>query len=235
MKKVSVSDYKKVVSRDIAVVNRIISNGADLSREEWFDFNFKMALMEKGSINIIKYYLFNRRLVRLADVYADAMRHIMRVIQRGFTMELYSDMVANVADGFTRVSKKGKCFRTYRRDRDGVNYIDVVVDKKESGSFPVTCKSDAVKGIIVIVRYFSSLVDGIPQDSEFSNFLDSFLSGELQKIVLEDKPSPHVCISDSNRLAAHLAREGYGQFKKDAKVISMAQIMCQKINCQEAN
>ena len=92
-----------------------------------------------------------------------------------------------------------------------------------------------MKGIIVIVRYFSSLVDGIPQDSEFSNFLDSFLSGELQKIVLEDKPSPHVCISDSNRLAAHLAREGYGQFKKDAKVISMAQIMCQKINCQEAN
>lgn len=222
MKRLRVSNYRDNIIVDLNRVDEVISNGAMLSREEWFDFNFKMAFVGKINKNTLKYYMFNRRLVWLAEAYADALHSITMVIQNGFTKAEYERMVSRLAANMNKLVYHKNPFTCIGADRDGVNYIRVYADEERVGFFPVRSKKEAVKGLVVLTRYFSSIADGVPHDVEFVNFLDGFLSAELDRILFNERPMPYVCINDSNRLVCQLSRAGYSYAYGDEKVVPIA-------------
>lgn len=218
MKRARITMYRENIVEDLSIVDDAISNGAVLNREEWFDFVFKMAFVGKLNKNIFKYYLFNKRLVWLAEAYADALHSVTTIINNGFTKTGYERMVSRVASNMNKLVYRKNPFTCIGCDRDGVNYIRVYADEERVGVFPVRSKKEAVKGIVVLTRYFSSIADGVPHDVEFVNFLDGFLSAELDRILFNERPTPYVCLNDSDRLASQLSRAGYNYYG-DEKVI----------------
>lgn len=111
MKQVALSNYKKAVSKDLLSVDTAISKGAFLSAEEWFDFNFKSAILGFNSKNILKYRLFNNKLYKFAEASAEAFLYLVDISVNGFCNSSYIQYVERVVARMNKFLSSAKEFQ----------------------------------------------------------------------------------------------------------------------------
>lgn len=185
-------EYKKKIAKDISAVDSEILRGVSMSELEWFDFNTKSALLGYWSRGMRLYRLLNRKLIKLAEVYAEAMSFAASIEADGFTMGEYEEMLKHLSRKMNRLIWGSKGVRVKSFDRNGKFYISMTVGDKGVIEFPVDSKSEAQKWIISLIRCSTDLVDSFPISKEFRKYLNGYLGEEIRKIKECISPMPYV-------------------------------------------
>lgn len=204
MKQVALSNYKKAVSKDLLSVDTAISKGAFLSAEEWFDFNFKSAILGFNSKNILKYRLFNNKLYKFAEASAEAFLYLVDISVNGFCNSSYIQYVERVVARMNKFLSSAKRISVEGFDKDGTLYIKVISCHKSSTTCPITGIEDALKCLKTIVRYCTENADCFTHNGEFGKFINGYIGREFTKLSTNVAPTPYMCGNDRLTLAKQI-------------------------------
>ena len=206
MKQSDLVRYKKKVNMDLVDVDRAISKGAYLSAEEWFDFNFKSALLAFNSLNIVKYRLFNNQVCKFAEACAEAFTFLTDISINGFNNITYIKYVKRIASRMSKFVSNSSPIQADGFDKDGTLYIKVSSGNEVETLCAIRNVDDAFKGIKVIVRYCTEIADTFSHNGEFGKFLDGYVGREFTKFTAYVEPTPYVCGNDRLTLAKQISK-----------------------------
>ena len=188
-------DYKAKISKDVVSVDNRLLKGASMTECEWFDFNVKSSLLGYQSRGARLYRLMNRKLVKLAEIYAEALHFMADIEANGFTMKEYSAMVKYLARKMNKLIWFTPAVKASTYDKNGVFFISMVSGKKITIDYSVVSKAEAQNGLLCLMEYSTDLVDVFPMSKEFRKYVNGYLKGELHRIVAHISPMPFLDLS----------------------------------------
>lgn len=201
MKRGYLIKYKRRLKADIFLVDEAISNGAEMTAEEWFDFNCKGVIANARTLSMRKYGVFHRDAYSLALVVADIVMFLMEIDVEGFKNSSFIKRVKRITSKMNKFVKSNMPVEVMGYDKNGVLYIRVLYGKQNVITFPIRSKRDAVNCVNALYRYCFENSDGIPFDSEFAKFLKGYVNGEFLKFCKNVLPSPYVSIKRDKTLS----------------------------------
>ena len=204
MNKGNLVKYRKKVCNDLVTIDDAISDDIVLSREEWFDFLFKSALMGYRSWNIKKYRTFNKEICKFVEVYAEVLSHLIEFSIDGFTNSSYIKVTKRIVSLMNKFTSYRKYLRAEGYDKNGTMYIDIYKGNKKVISYPVKGKQDGIERVKCVSRYCIDNIDSFSHNGEFGNFIKGYLGQEFDTIINNIEPYPYVCEDGSHTLYERL-------------------------------
>lgn len=197
MIKSDVVKYKRKISKDVAVVDEAISKGTNLTNEEWFDFICKCSFIGYSSTNTLKHKVFNRKMYKLAETFAEIVSYLISIMVNGFSNKYYLNIIKRIV---FRMNKfiSGNPISYYGFDKNGVFYVRLYEEDKVLLTFSIKDKKEAIKGIYSVVDYFVTRCFV----GEFSTFLNNYISNEVYNITNGVEPKPFVSVVNRQTLAS---------------------------------
>lgn len=189
--------YRRIVGKDLLLVDDAISNDAYLSREEWFDYLFKSYLIGFRSQNIKKYRAFYKKVCCIAEIYSEAFTYMVDIGVDGFKNCSYLSYLKRIVSRMNKLITRKNRVLIEGYDKDGVFYIRVSKNKIRYEVFSVSGKDEAIEKIKYLVGYCMDRVEGLSANADFYTFLKGFLSAEYKKVVMNITPTPYM--NDSSR------------------------------------
>lgn len=188
-----IMSYKLKVTNDLILVDKAISNGTYLSREEWFDFIVKASMVGYRSKNIFKYWLFNRHIVKMAEVFAETVCYMAEMAYSGFDNESFLATVSYLVSKMnTLVGADNRVF-VDSHDKNGFYYVSVKVGSDKEEINRVSGVRDAIDRVNSIIGCCVKNVEKISCDGDFGIFIKRYISREFSVIVSGEAPAPFVC------------------------------------------
>jgi hypothetical protein len=221
MKREDLAKYRRRLKADISLVDEAISNGAEMTAEEWFDFNCKGVIANARTLNMRKYGVFNRDAYSLASVVADIVMFLMEIDVKGFKNSSFIKRVKKITSKMNRFVKSNIPAEVMGYDRNGVLYIRVLYGKQNVVTFPIHSKRDAVKCVNALYRYCLENSDGIPLDGEFAKFVKGYVNGEFLKFCKNVNSSPYVSVKRDKTLSDCIKRIQDDDDVLSSKIISI--------------
>lgn len=185
-------NYKQELARVLTEVDDSLSNGGSMTAIEWFDFNTKSFLLGYKSKNMRLYKLLNSKYVKLAEIYAEALSFAVDIGTRGFSMDIYEEIVKYLAGKLNKLIRGTNKVSVKFYDRNGKFYISVGTGRGKVVDYPIDSKEEAQKWVINVVRYSTDLIDVINLSREFRKYLNGYLAGEIRRINACLSPIPYI-------------------------------------------
>ena len=205
MKRENLVSYRKKVANDLMMVDNAISDGIYLSKEEWFDFIFKSAMIGYRSWNIVKYSCFNKSLCHFAEVYAEAFTYLLSISIDGFNNDDYISCIKHIVSGLNKFCKdRSKRFKVNGFDKNGSLFIKVSHGNSKGEVYKIKGISCAIEKLIFIVRSCISNIDIFSHTGDFGKFLIGYISNEFDKLESNVTPTPYICASSKYSLRGYV-------------------------------
>jgi len=180
-----INGCKDVISK----VDDAIIEGAVLSREEQFDYDFKKLLLYRGEF---KQYMLKGD-YRIASFYAQVFYLLREISKKGYTN-------ASAIKYFRKVNRKGLLFLGYfseeieGHDENGTLMVDVFEDECFY-RYEIKSVSSLIYALVDFAEYLVEFAD------EATDFSSKYLSGVIEEVSDEVEPQVFVNMSKSKTLS----------------------------------